>query len=45
MAAELVRELGRRRHLRLHGDHVPIPAVVSGFANGDRTRSRFRIDL
>jgi len=45
-ALELVQELGRRatdyKHGRLQRDHLPVPAVISGFAKGELTRSRFR---
>jgi len=44
-AVELVQELGRRATnigRRLQRDHLPVPAIISGFAKGELTRSRFR---
>jgi len=33
---------GDHNHRRLQRDHLPVPAVISGFAKGELTRSRFR---
>jgi len=33
---------GDHNHRRLQTDHLRVPAVVSGFAKGELTRSRFR---
>jgi len=32
---------GDHNHGRLQRDHLPVPAVISGFAKGELTRSRF----
>ena len=41
-AVELGRWAGDRDHGRLQRDHLPVPAVISGFAKREVTRSRFR---